>query len=688
MVRRNIVYHLSLLSFIAVNISLCSQNPNYPAEPKHISDTFQESLNLFRQKRYSEALFGFKTIVSVRPDCVEALFNIGLIHMMDQHNADAINAFEQVLQYAPDNIKAAIFLGNLYMQVNDFTNAERAYTKALNIDSKNIEALLNSARIQHRKQNNQQAKDYYNDILTMQSDHKVALFEYATLLTSEHNYDEAIPLYKKLLADNPSCLEARLNLAHVLRYAGKFKESIPHYYLVIQSWTDNPFAHTGLGEALLACGNYADGWKEFHWRLQKSFSGRNLTHNLWDGSDIAGKTILLRSEDIIQDTMQGLRYAKMLKKLGAHIILEAPESLFNLLSLCDYIDQLIPITTAQEQLPLFDYQIPLMSLPHICKSIRHNDVEQIVPYLQASPSLIEHWRIRLSADKKFKVGICWQDFFTSQDKQTNKIITLAELLPLFSIPGISIYSLQPGFGPEHQRQLPTEVAITAFPNFDTEHGLLMDSAALIKNLDLVLTIDGTIAHLAGALNVPTYVLTPYAPDWRWQQYQTTSIWYPSITLMRQIEPHNWKPVIDQVIFTINKTLSISHQQLAVHTEVAIGELIDKLTILQIKKERFSDPVKLDNVSRELASIEETLNSAVIMSPQLTALIAQLKSINIKLWDIEDDIRAKEYNKQFDEEFIKLARSVYFTNDERGVIKRKINELLGSRLVEEKTYTAY
>ncbi len=688
MVRRNIVYHLSLLSFIAVNISLCSQNPNYPAEPKHISDTFQESLNLFRQKRYSEALFGFKTIVSVRPDCVEALFNIGLIHMMDQHNADAINAFEQVLQYAPDNTKAALFLGNLYMQVNDFTNAERAYTKVLNIDSKNIDALLNSARIQHRKQNNQQAKDYYNDILTMQSDHKVALFEYATLLTSEHNYDEAISLYKKLLADNPSCLEARLNLAHVLRYAGKFKESIPHYYLVIQSWTDNPFAHAGLGEALLACGNYADGWKEFHWRLQKSFSGRNLTHNLWDGSDIAGKTILLRSEDIIQDTMQGLRYAKMLKKLGAQIILEAPESLFNLLSLCDYIDQLIPITTAQEQLPLFDYQIPLMSLPHVCKSIQHNDVEEIVPYLQASPSLVDYWKLTLSSDKNFKIGICWQDFFTNQDKQTEKIISLVELLPLFAIPGVSIYNLQPGFTPEHQKQLPAEIAIKAFSNFDTYHGLLMDSAALIKNLDLVIAIDGTIAQLAGALNVPTYIMTPYASDWRWQQYTTTSIWYPSVTLMRQIEPGNWSPVINQIMFTINKNLASSHTQLEVYAEVAIGELIDKMTILQIKKERFSDPAKLENVSRELATVEETLRNAVTITPQLASLIQQLKSINMQLWDIEDNIRAKEHDKQFDNEFIKLARSVYFTNDERGVVKRKINELLGSRLVEEKSYTQY
>jgi len=190
--------------------------------------------------------------------------------------------------------------------------------------------------------------------------------------------------------------------------------------------------------------------------------------------------------------------------------------------------------------------------------------------------------------------------------------------------------------------------------------------------------------LAGALGVPVWVALPFAAEWRWLLHRDDSPWYPTMRLFRQSEPGNWKPVFERIADQVRKLLAKTTESKSITVEIAPGELIDKITILEIKSERISDAEKLRNVRRELDILRK---EALPPSEDLAVLTAKLKAVNAALWDIEDGVRRCEAQVDFGPGFIELARSVYHRNDERSALKRAINELLGSRLIEEKSYAS-
>jgi hypothetical protein len=260
---------------------------------------------------------------------------------------------------------------------------------------------------------------------------------------------------------------------------------------------------------------------------------------------------------------------------------------------------------------------------------------------------------------------------------------------------VQLFSLQKGPGSE-------QLGSVAFPiidlssRLDEASGPFMDTAAVMKSLDLVITCDTAIGHLAGALGVPTWIALAFVADWRWLRDRDDSPWYPSVRLFRQPRRGAWEPVFQQMAAVLDKRLSngsvLSQQgrlprQVSIPVDTAPGELIDRITILEIKSAQIKDAAKLANVRRELAVLEAARNRALSGSEKLSALTAELKQVNERLWQVEDDIRLCERHQDFGPRFIELARSVYRENDRRAAIKRQINELLGSHLIEEKSYTA-
>ena len=272
-------------------------------------------------------------------------------------------------------------------------------------------------------------------------------------------------------------------------------------------------------------------------------------------------------------------------------------------------------------------------------------------------------------------------------------IPLDLFAPLTKLPGVTVYSLQKMNGTEQLLTLPLVEVHDFGPEFDSEHGRFMDTASVTKQMDLVISADTSVAHLAAAQGIATWALLPYVADWRWLTDRTDTPWYPTMKLFRQKTASDWKSVIDDVVVQLEKKLfgSSTHKNSSPIAEVSIGELIDKMTILEIKSERIQDRTKLRNITNERQGLRDVFDAYVNKNDrtkQLFGLIRELKSVNEKLWDIEDDIREKEAHKEFDSKFIELSRSVYFSNDERGRLKRAINDLLGSRLVEEKLYKSY
>ncbi|HVX15400.1 MAG TPA: hypothetical protein VHC22_29695, partial [Pirellulales bacterium] len=211
----------------------------------------------------------------------------------------------------------------------------------------------------------------------------------------------------------------------------------------------------------------------------------------------------------------------------------------------------------------------------------------------------------------------------------------------------------------------------------------LDTAAVMQALDLVITCDSALAHLAGALGVAVWLALTHTSDWRWLQHRADCLWYPTMRLFRQPKLGDWAPVFEAMLEELRTQRDSTSA--TIRLEVAPGELLDKLTILQLKSERISDADKLRNVCAELAVVAATKRERIREVAGLAALIAELKEVNERLWDIENDIRACEQSQDFGSTFVELARSVYHTNDRRAAIKKQINELLGAKFREEKEY---
>lgn len=391
---------------------------------------------------------------------------------------------------------------------------------------------------------------YMQDYCNQKIDHAAlnSLFQQAVEDTKDYRFEQAMSCYKQILQHYPTSLSTLKNSAHVSRYQGNMRQAATYYKRALQH-SDDSDLHYGLAEAQLALGNFKEGWHEFEWRYKRGEDTRAFTQKLWDGSSLHNKTILIRAEYGQGDLLQFIRYLPLLKKQGATIILEAHHSLLDLVSLCPYIDRVIPVCPHGTPNLFFDVQIPIMSLPERFRTNSEHDIPCTIPYLFAKQELVEFWREKIKDDNHFKIGICWDPSpYYEQFKSplSRKSVPLTAFTPLAALSSISLYSLQKMNGLDQLHELPHHVHIKTFENFDTSHGRFMDTAALIKNLDLVITVDTSIAHLAGALGKPVWVLLPFVADWRWMINRTDSPWYPTMRLFRQDEPGNWQTVIDHI----------------------------------------------------------------------------------------------------------------------------------------------
>ncbi|MFC1845739.1 hypothetical protein ACFLX2_01275 [Candidatus Dependentiae bacterium] len=311
-------------------------------------------------------------------------------------------------------------------------------------------------------------------------------------------------------------------------------------------------------------------------RLKKSTE--TFASYLKQSTDLTGKTIWVRAEWNLGDTMQFMRYVKKLHEIGAKIVLEPQKPLTNILSCCPYIDTvmekgtlartadrvsyLCPCLGALLPEPKpnqhIDFTVSLARLPAIFddlpKKIWQDEINPSSAYLHADPNLVRHWQKKLQDDKNVKVGICW---FGDSRHNPERFIPLRQLATLAQISGVTLYSLQKNHGLEQLEQLPEKLTVRTFDDdFDKKHGSFMDTAAIMKNLDLIITVDTSVAHLAGGLGVPTWTLLPHEPEWRWQKAHD-SAWrpnYPSMKLFVQSQPGDWQSVVNDITNLLQQKL--------------------------------------------------------------------------------------------------------------------------------------
>ncbi|MBI3409948.1 MAG: tetratricopeptide repeat protein [Planctomycetes bacterium] len=650
--------------------------PEAPAAHNNLGNVY------FFQGKLAEAVTCYRRSLQLLPDDPHTLNNLGnTLRQLDQLD-EAISCGRQAIALQPSYAQAYSNLSIALLAKGELDEALLLCRQALQLQPEFAEAHNNTGLILQRLERWDEAATSFREALRLRPDLVEAHISLANLCWRNDLFDEAIAHCDEILRLKPSLGVGHTIYGAVLFKLGRFDEARARFDQAIRVQPDLAEAHFNRAQLWLQRGDFQEGWREYRWRWKcKDFVVRASQRPYWDGSPLAGKTILLCVEQGLGDTMQFIRYAPRVKQQAARVILACSKALIPLLSRAPGIDQVV----AQDgDIPKVDTHVPLLNLPYHFKTTL-DTIPKRVPYLFADETLVARWRGELTAFPGFKVGIAWKGGIQHPLDKTRSI-SLDHFAPLAQ-DGVHLLSLQKGPGTEQLEAINGRFTVANLGRWlDEASGAFMDTAAVMKGLDLIITADTSIAHLAGSLGVPVWVALAFVADWRWLLDRDDSPWYPTMRLFRQNAPGNWEDVFARMAAELALLVKNVHRPLSVPIEISPGELIDKITILEIKRARITDSAKLANVIAELGILAAARDRTVASSPQLTELTAAIRKVNEALWEVEDAIRVCERSKNFGPGFIDLARSVYRHNDHRADIKRQINELLGSKLIEEKSYS--
>jgi hypothetical protein len=478
----------------------------------------------------------------------------------------------------------------------------------------------------------------------------------------------------------------------LLKEAGRIDEALVYFDEALKYRSGFPDARNNRGSALLLKGSLKAGFEDFESRWERSNAPpKTFVSDLpkWVGQNLAKQAIIVWDEQGLGDLIQFSRYLLCLVEAGANVTLLCRENMHRLLRTLPKPIRLVDALDPNER---FAFQSALMSLPYGFQTSLET-VPAPVPYLHPEPSLVSKWAGRIGSEG-FRIGICWQG---NKFINLQRSIPLPCFAPLAAIDGVRLISLM-----KDQKSIEVEAAGGPFAieglggEFDTGPDSFVDCAAVMANVDLVVTSDTAIAHLAGALGRPVFLVLKHVPDWRWLMHRDDSPWYPTIRLFRQAEKGDWNSVFERIASSIEARVSKQDCQLPDKPRQAMtlaipgtaAELIDKITFLEIKATCIKESAKLDNIQFELALLRQLKADCGYGGEPLAKLEAELKAANLLLWNVENGLREHEARGDFGAGFVSLARQIYKTRDQRTALKEKLDTLLNTVILEEKSYPMY
>jgi tetratricopeptide (TPR) repeat protein len=478
--------------------------PRFPEAYNNLGNALQESGDL------EHAIGAYRQALVLRPQYPQALHNLGVALRASHQLEPAIAALRQAVQFKPDYAQAYNNLGNALREKGDRSEALAAYEKAAAVNPNLAEAVYNRA----------------------------------DLLREIGKLPEAIAGYRQAMAIQPDLPEAPQNLANALHLAGEFSEATEILKQYVAAKPDNPDAHWNLALLLLLQGDFQNGWREYEWRTRvKKFEPLfpQFPQPVWDGKPLDGRRILLHTEQGFGDSLHFARFVQYVAKSGGEIILAVHPKLFRLFKSIPNVGKIVP---ASEKLPPFDVHCPLPSLPLV---LGLTEPVWNGPYLQPESDLKAKFTdIIARAQGKLKVGLIW----SGRAQPAGRSIPLQSFAPL-AHRRIQFYSLQIGEGREQIRSLPPGMDLIDPADQIADFA---DSAALMDQLDLIISIDTAAAQLAGALGKRVWTLLKFVPDWRWLLNRDDSPWYPTMRLFRQQTDGDWQTPVDRIAAALNDLL--------------------------------------------------------------------------------------------------------------------------------------
>ncbi|GLH77676.1 hypothetical protein SSBR45G_25840 [Bradyrhizobium sp. SSBR45G] len=471
---------------------------------------------LVRLQQLADAVSSFQRVLELNPQNWEAANQCGITLQRLGRIDEALACLDLSDALRPNDVPTLLMRGALLNALKRFDEALVLCRRAHEIEPGNSDICVKTGIVLRTMRRDEEALEWFERALALQPGSRDALHDRAAVLTKLRRFDEAFEIYRRLKDSDPSDALADLGAAHLN----------------------------------LLLGNFDAGWagREARWHLPSSYP--RFQQPMWQGHpDIAGKTIVIAADEGLGDTIQFARYVPMVAALGARVILAVQKSLLPLLSNTPGISQCIPVSEAAD-LAAVDVHCPIMSLPFAFRTTLET-IPAPVSYLPApDPERIQLWEERLGAHEKLRVGLVWSGNPNHLDDH-NRSIQLRTVLRLLDEDAVFV-SLQKEPKAEDQTALQDASRILDLTSQLTD---FVDTAALISCLDLVITVDTSVAHLAGALGRPTWTLLSYTPDYRWLLERDDSVWYPTMRLFRQRERRDWAEVIEEVRTNLHEMIA-------------------------------------------------------------------------------------------------------------------------------------
>jgi tetratricopeptide (TPR) repeat protein len=492
--------------------------------------------------RFDEALASYDKAIALRGEPDAMLLTCRGSVLRDLGRLDeALAGLDRAISLQPNSADAFNNRGNVHKDMQRFDAALADYVRAIALKRDNADAFNNRGNLYKQLGQKDQALDDYEKAIALKPDYPEALYNLGTTLYELGRLDAALPQLDRAIALRPDYATAIHNRGTTLMALRRIDEALADFAKALALKPDYADAAWNRGLCNLLLGRWREGWADYDLRWQTEQAPTHWHQwgrPQWTGrEDVRGKTLLLHSEQGHGDTIMAARFVRPVIDLGARVILDAPATLRPLLAQMDGVT----LTAPGEPAPAFDLHCPLMSLPRAL-DLTLETMQAHVPYLSAPAAHLEKWRTRLPDAGGPKVGINWAGSPTFRHDAARSI-GLPRMLPLLAQTGVQFFALQKDLRDGDAEILRSHPAVTVLGR---DIDSFADTAAIISQLDLVISSDTSVVHLAGALGKPVWILLPYVPDWRWLLDRDDSPWYPTARLFRQTDLGDWSGVVQRV----------------------------------------------------------------------------------------------------------------------------------------------
>ena len=509
--------------------------------PAQLEAKFQQALKLHQTGKLAQAKQLYEDIRVDLPDHFQLINMLGIVTMQSRSYADAISLFDRAIALNPGYAETYCNRGIAFKESGRFIEAAASFSQAIERKSDSAEAYYHRGNVMIELGRCDDALADFDKAAGLKPNDPLIYASRAIALTRLGELEAAVASYDQAISLRPDYAIAFSNRGIVLNKLNRHKDAIVSLDKAISLQPDYAAAYWNKALCLLVTGDFEHGlpFYEWRWRITAFARGRkNVAQPFWSGKEsLSGKTILLYSEQGFGDAIQFCRYAALVAARGARVILEVQPALTRLFRDLDGVDAIV---SRGEPLPAFDYHCPLLSLP-LAFGTRLDTIPASAGYLHVDSDIRARWAERLGPAEKPRVGLVWSGSVTNTNDH-NRSLAVDELLQ--NLPDNCHYiSLQKEIRNEDKQALQLHPELL---HFGDELHDFADTAALCDLMDIVISVDTSVAHLSGALGKPTWVLLPYSPDWRWLLERSDSPWYPAMTLYRQTAPGDWNPVISSI----------------------------------------------------------------------------------------------------------------------------------------------